>query len=104
MTHLPDRVAVIGASVASAMLIERSRELGFAGEFIVIDSDPNAPYDRPPLSKQFLLGTGPVEPAEWWPEPQKKELGQLASLLRHVFCRYRVPTPFVWEAPAVTAR
>ncbi|SLK12792.1 NAD(P)/FAD-dependent oxidoreductase [Arthrobacter sp. P2b] len=68
MTHLPDRVAVIGASVASAMLIERSRELGFAGEFIVVDSDPNAPYDRPPLSKQFLLGTGPVEPAEWWPE------------------------------------
>jgi 3-phenylpropionate/trans-cinnamate dioxygenase ferredoxin reductase subunit len=50
------------------MLIERSLELGFSGEFVVIDSDPNAPYDRPPLSKQFLLGTGPVERADWWPE------------------------------------
>jgi len=68
VTRLPDRVAIVGASVASAMLIERSRELGFAGEFVVVDSDPNAPYDRPPLSKQFLLGAGPVEPAEWWPD------------------------------------
>ena len=35
------------------------------------------------------------KPTEWWPEPQKKDVGQLASLLRHLFCRYRVPTPFV---------
>jgi hypothetical protein len=36
------------------------------------------------------------KPSDWWPEPQKKEVGQLASFLRHLFCRYRVPTPFVW--------
>jgi hypothetical protein len=35
------------------------------------------------------------KPAQWWPQPQKKDVGQLASLLRHLFCRYRVPTPFV---------
>ena len=94
MTHLPDRVAVIGASVASAMLIERSRELGFAGEFIVVDSDPNAPYDRPPLSKQFLLGTGPVEPAEWWPEAtpilNAKAIGLLTGLIEKAQARGEV--------------
>lgn len=68
MTKWPGRMVVVGASVASAMLIERSRELGFSGEIVVIDCDEQAPYDRPPLSKQFLLGSGSVEPAGWWPE------------------------------------
>jgi hypothetical protein len=36
------------------------------------------------------------KPAQWQADPNKKEVGQLASLLRHLFCRYRVPTPFVW--------
>ena len=36
------------------------------------------------------------KPADWWPEAGKKETSQLASLLRHLFCRYRVPTPFAW--------
>lgn len=68
MTGWPNRIAVVGASVASAMFIERSLELGFTGEFVVIDRDFNAPYDRPPLSKAFLLGTDAVERADWWPE------------------------------------
>ena len=82
MSRWPGRITVVGASVASAALIERSRELGFTGEFTVIDHDRNAPYDRPPLSKQFLLGPGPVERAEWWPDGQEILAAKAIGLLR----------------------
>ena len=34
------------------------------------------------------------KPADYWPDPGKKEQGQLNAFLRHLFCAYRVPVPF----------
>ncbi|MBV6755479.1 NAD(P)/FAD-dependent oxidoreductase [Rhodococcus opacus] len=59
-------VLVVGASVASAALIAQLREDGFAGRVVVLDHDPDAPYDRPPLSKDFLGGTSVRPEAPWW--------------------------------------
>jgi hypothetical protein len=36
------------------------------------------------------------KPAEYWPDANKKEQGQLNAFLRHLFCAYRVPVPFNW--------
>ena len=36
------------------------------------------------------------KPADYWPDPGKKEQGQLNAFLRHLFCAYRVPLPFNW--------
>ncbi|WP_440711776.1 NAD(P)/FAD-dependent oxidoreductase [Herbiconiux sp. YIM B11900] len=47
-------LVVVGASVASSAFIERLRELGDTRSVVVIDADPDAPYDRPPVSKHFL--------------------------------------------------
>lgn len=59
-------VLVVGASVASGALVSQLRDDGFTGSILVVDQDPDAPYDRPPLSKDFL-GSGTDKPeAPWW--------------------------------------
>ena len=51
-----DRIAVVGASLAGLRALETLRAEGFEGELVAIGDEPHAPYDRPPLSKQFLKG------------------------------------------------
>lgn len=53
------RVVVVGASVAGVTLVQGLRELGFAGEIVLLDAESGRPYQRPPLSKEVLLGTSP---------------------------------------------
>jgi 3-phenylpropionate/trans-cinnamate dioxygenase ferredoxin reductase component len=55
MTSL-QRIAVIGANVAGIQTVESLRTYGYDGELIVLDADPEAPYNRPPLSKEYLAG------------------------------------------------
>ena len=50
-------VAVIGASLAGLRSAEALRAQGFDGRLVVVGDEPHEPYDRPPLSKDFLLGT-----------------------------------------------
>jgi len=50
-------VAVVGASLAGLRAVEALRAQGFDDRLHVIGDEPHPPYDRPPLSKGFLLGT-----------------------------------------------
>ncbi len=50
------RIAVIGAGQAGASLVAKLRALGFGGEIALIGEEPVPPYQRPPLSKAYLLG------------------------------------------------
>lgn len=50
-------VAVVGAALAGLRSVQELRSQGFDGRIVVIGEEPHAPYDRPPLSKAFLLGT-----------------------------------------------
>ncbi|MBT2428891.1 FAD-dependent oxidoreductase [Streptomyces sp. ISL-112] len=56
-----DRVVVVGASVAGSRVASGLRGAGYTGALALVDPDPDAPYDRPPLSKQVLAG-------DWAPE------------------------------------
>lgn len=47
--------AIVGASYAGAQLAASARERGFDGRILLIGNEPHAPYQRPPLSKGFLL-------------------------------------------------
>ncbi len=49
-------IAVIGASLAGLRSAEALRASGFDGRLIMVGAEPHRPYDRPPLSKDFLLG------------------------------------------------
>ncbi|WP_010138947.1 NAD(P)/FAD-dependent oxidoreductase [Oceanicola sp. S124] len=69
MTHF----AVIGAGQAGASLVARLRAQGFIGQITLIGAEPVPPYQRPPLSKKFLLGEMEEErlylrPRAWYAE------------------------------------
>ena len=50
------RVVVVGAGLAAAHAVEELRNQGHDGEIALFGAEPHLPYNRPPLSKGFLLG------------------------------------------------
>ena len=50
------RVVVVGASVAGIAACEALRNASYDGEIVLVGAEATAPYDRPPLSKQVLVG------------------------------------------------
>jgi 3-phenylpropionate/trans-cinnamate dioxygenase ferredoxin reductase subunit len=51
-----EHIAVVGGGQAAAALVAKLRTLGFAGRITLIGEEPEPPYQRPPLSKAYLLG------------------------------------------------
>jgi 3-phenylpropionate/trans-cinnamate dioxygenase ferredoxin reductase subunit len=51
-----DHIAVIGAGQAGASAAETLRKAGFEGRLTLWGDEPEPPYQRPPLSKGYLLG------------------------------------------------
>ncbi|GIF73946.1 NAD(P)/FAD-dependent oxidoreductase [Asanoa siamensis] len=47
---------IVGASLAGARAAETLRAEGFDGRVVLIGREPQLPYERPPLSKGYLLG------------------------------------------------
>lgn len=52
----PEHVVVVGASVAGVRTAQALRAEGHLGRITLVGAEAEAPYDRPPLSKQFLTG------------------------------------------------
>jgi 3-phenylpropionate/trans-cinnamate dioxygenase ferredoxin reductase subunit len=50
------RVVIVGAGQAGAALAAKLRALGHAGEIVMLGDEPAPPYQRPPLSKAYLMG------------------------------------------------
>ncbi|MEU9861166.1 FAD-dependent oxidoreductase [Streptomyces sp. NPDC047971] len=49
-------VTVVGASLAGLYAARELRAQGFDGRLVIVGEEPHRPYDRPPLSKDFLSG------------------------------------------------
>ncbi len=54
---------IIGASLAGAKAAETLREEGFDGRITLIGEEPVRPYERPPLSKEYLQGKAEADVA-----------------------------------------
>ena len=54
---------IIGASLAGAKAAEELRTQGFDGRVLLIGSEPERPYERPPLTKDYLRGESEREKA-----------------------------------------
>jgi 3-phenylpropionate/trans-cinnamate dioxygenase ferredoxin reductase subunit len=54
---------VIGASLAGAKAAQELRDQGFDGRVVLIGDEQELPYERPPLSKEYLRGEQPREQA-----------------------------------------
>jgi 3-phenylpropionate/trans-cinnamate dioxygenase ferredoxin reductase component len=52
---------IVGASLAGAKAAEALREYGFEGRVVLVGSEPQRPYVRPPLSKDYLRGDAGLE-------------------------------------------
>lgn len=48
---------MVGASLAGLSAARCLRKQGYDGRLVLIGDEPHRPYDRPPLSKEFLAGT-----------------------------------------------
>ena len=60
---------VIGGGAGSAAAVAELRKQGFDGSLTLVSAENTVPYERPPLSKGFLLGTSgqvPVKDAAWY--------------------------------------
>lgn len=53
-TH--DRLVIVGGSIAGVRTAQALRGEGFAGRIIILSDETVMPYDKPPLSKEFLAG------------------------------------------------
>jgi 3-phenylpropionate/trans-cinnamate dioxygenase ferredoxin reductase subunit len=60
-TAVPGDVVVVGGGVAAVRVAQGLRDLGYEGRIRLASDEHELPYDRPPLSKAFLLGETDAE-------------------------------------------
>lgn len=77
---------LIGGGLAAASCAAELREQGADGSILVVGREPDAPYDRPPLSKDYLRGEASradaLVHAEGWWEAQSIELRTRTSVMK----------------------
>lgn len=68
-------VLIVGAGHGGAQTAIALRNLGYTGSIAIVGDEPEEPYERPPLSKEYFAGSKPFEkllirPAGHWAERQ----------------------------------
>jgi NADPH-dependent 2,4-dienoyl-CoA reductase/sulfur reductase-like enzyme len=68
-----ERIVIVGASLAGAKAAVALRSEGFEGSITLVGAEKHHPYERPPLSKDYLQGKAErssvfVKPDEWYAE------------------------------------
>ncbi|MBJ7472809.1 MAG: oxidoreductase [Solirubrobacteraceae bacterium] len=86
MADLQTGVLIIGAGVAGASCAKELRKVGYSGSILLLGRELDAPYERPPATKEYLAGKMPREDATWlseaWCEENDVELRLRTSVLK----------------------
>ena len=61
-------IVIVGAGHAAGQAAASLRQEGYEGEVVIIGDEPHIPYQRPPLSKQYLSGEQGIERVYLRPE------------------------------------
>jgi 3-phenylpropionate/trans-cinnamate dioxygenase ferredoxin reductase component len=78
-------IVIVGGGLAAGKAAEGLRDGGFAGRVVLVGREPHLPYERPPLSKGYLMGNDELEsafvhPASWYDDQDVDlRLGSSAS-------------------------
>ena len=70
-----EKIVVVGAGQARAACVAKLRAEGFAGAITLIGAEAVPPYQRPPLSKAYLLGEMTLDRLLLRPESYYREAG-----------------------------
>ncbi|ROS76088.1 NAD/ferredoxin-dependent reductase-like protein [Curtobacterium sp. PhB130] len=73
-------VLIVGASAAGIAVAEGLRRRGHSGPLTLLDNEQHTPYDRPPLSKQYLSGHWDLEQVMLRPQRSLDGLGAVFRL------------------------
>ncbi|HEY2299096.1 MAG TPA: FAD-dependent oxidoreductase [Jatrophihabitans sp.] len=63
MPDTPGRIVVIGGGLAAAKAVEALRREGYEGKLDLVTDEADLPYERPPLSKEYLQGKAEFDKA-----------------------------------------
>jgi 3-phenylpropionate/trans-cinnamate dioxygenase ferredoxin reductase subunit len=58
---MPETFVIVGAGLTGGSAVVALREEGFGGNVVLIGAEPEVPYERPPLSKEYLRGEATFE-------------------------------------------
>lgn len=72
---MSDRIVIIGAGQSAQSLVEGLRKRGADGPITLVGDEPSPPYQRPPLSKGYLLGQTTPERLAFRPMSYYAETG-----------------------------
>lgn len=70
-----EHVVIVGGGMAGARTATQLRKRGFGGRVTILGAERELPYERPPLSKEYLKGEKPFEkalvhPEQWYADKQ----------------------------------
>jgi 3-phenylpropionate/trans-cinnamate dioxygenase ferredoxin reductase subunit len=73
MSDAGSQIVIVGANLTGGAAATTLRSEGFDGAIVMIGEEPYPPYERPPLSKEYLRGERPAEtsllrPGSWYEE------------------------------------
>lgn len=66
---------IVGAGQAGGWAARTLRDEGFDGRIVVVGEDPHAPHERPPLSKEVLVGDAEKDVCLLWPPETLTDAG-----------------------------
>ena len=75
------QVVVVGGGIGGVSTVANLRARGYAGDLVLVDT-AEFPYDRPPLSKEYLAGTRralkeiALRPSDWYSEYQVRLIAE----------------------------
>jgi NADPH-dependent 2,4-dienoyl-CoA reductase/sulfur reductase-like enzyme len=67
-------VVIVGCGIGGVRAAQALRQQGFSGTIALIGAEPEMPYDRPPLSKAYLLGEASEDDLRLLPPLRLEEL------------------------------
>ena len=73
--HSEAGVVIAGGGLAAVRTAQGVRDLGHTGRIVIVSEEAEEPYDRPPLSKEMLLGESSVDPTKLLSADRFSELG-----------------------------
>ncbi len=70
---MTETFVIVGGGLAAGQAVTELRETGFDGRVVLFTAESHLPYERPPLSKDYLLGQAEIDtvfvhPREWYDE------------------------------------